>query len=309
MPNQDVIVSVRKQVITAPWLRLKDGKRAGDLPLHLTVSPTDKIGRLYNVLRKELDDFFNDVRPLADFRGLIVNGRFDREMYKEAGQIATVYGVNISLILKKREKYQQEVNDAQAELNACDMNDAVARRKAFRRRNTAKAALHWYEERSRQEMRNMIHLVRKWAERKSKNAYDWLAALYAITCKGSKSTGSIVFYAFPQELVNMIAERTGGRPVTVAIPDLVDGDVYIDEDGNVYLVDQVGDGQGQIIERETFLMQVTRSGDLIYDHGRTQRIHPVEFESGRAEVRDGKLELLGYKQKPKVLKPKFEDDK
>src|SRR3984893_9637574 len=309
MPNQDVIVSVRKQVITAPWLRLKDGKRAGDLPLHLTVSPTDKIGRLYNVIRKELDDFFRGVRPLADFRGLIVNGRFDREMYKEAGQIATVYGVNISLILKKREKYQQEVTEAQAELNACDMNDAAARRKAFRRRNTAKAALHWYEERSRQEMRNMIHLVRKWAERKSTNAYDWLAALYAITCKGSKSTGSIVFYAFPQELVNMIAERTGGRPVTVAIPDLVDGDVYIDDEGNVYLVDQVGDGQGQIIERETFLMQVSRRGDLIYDHGRTQRIHPVEFGSGRAEVRDGKLELLGSKQKPKVLKPKLEDDK
>ena len=107
----------------------------------------------------------------------------------------------------------------------------------------------------------------------------------------------------------MIAERTGGRPVTVAIPDLVDGDVYIDEDGNVYLVDQVDDGQGQIIERETFLMQVTRRGDLIYDHGRPQRIHPVEFESGRAEVRDGKLELPGSKQKPKVLKPKLEDDK
>jgi hypothetical protein len=307
IPNQDVIINVRKQVLTAPWLRFKDEKRAGDLPLHLTVSPTDKIGRLYNVLRKELDDFFSDVRPLADFRGLIVNGRFDREMYKEAGQIATVYGVNISLILKKRDKYQQEVTDAQAELNACDMNDAVARRKAFKRRNTAKAALHWYEERSRQEMRNMIHLVRKWAERKSKNAYDWLAALYAITCKGSKSTGSIVFYAFPQELVNMIAERTGGRPVTVAIPDLVDGDVYIDEDGNVYLVDQVDDGQGQIIERETFLMQVTRTGDLIYDHGRTQRIHPVEFESGRAEVRDGKLELLGSRQKPKVPKPRLDE--
>jgi hypothetical protein len=145
--------------------------------------------------------------------------------------------------------------------------------------------------------------VRKWAERKSNNAYDWLAALYAITCKGSKSTGSIVFYAFPQELVNMIAERTGGRPVTVAIPDLVDGDVYIDEDGNVYLVDQVDDGQGQIIERETFLMQVTRQGDLIYDHGRAQRIHPLEFEAGRAEVRDGKLELLGSIQKPKVPKP------
>ena len=34
-------------------------------------------------------------------------------------------------------------------------------------------------------------------------------------------------------------------------------------------------------------MQVTRQGDLIYDHGRAQRIHAVEFEAGRAEVRDG----------------------
>ena len=153
----------------------------------------------------------------------------------------------------------------------------------------------------------MIHLVRKWAERKSANAFDWLAALYAITCKGSKSTGSIVFYAFPQELVNMIAERTGGRPVTVAIPDLVDGDVYIDDDGNVYLVEQVDDGQGQILERETFLMQVTRDGDLIYDHGRPKRIHAVEFEAGRAEVRDGKLDLPGSKLMPKVQRPKPDD--
>lgn len=304
MPDPDVIGGVRKQVKTAPWLRLKEYKRAGDLPLHLPVSTTDKIGRLYNVLRKEIDDFFSDVRPLSDFRGLIVNGRFDREMYKEAGQIATVYGVNISLIIQKREKYQKELQDAEAELNACDMENAVARRKAFKRRNTAKAAIHWYEERSRQEIRNMIHLVRKWAERKSKNAHDWLAALYAITCKGSKSSGSIVFYAFPQELVNMIAERTGGRPVTVAIPDLVDGDVYIDDDGNVYLVDQIDDGQGQIIERETFLMQVTRDGELLYDHGRPQRIYPVEFESGRVEARDGKVELPSSKQRPKVPKPK-----
>ena len=110
---------VRKQVVTAPWLRVKDEKRVGDLPLHLTVSPTDRIGRLYNMLRKELDDFFSDVRPLADFRGLIVNGRFDREMYAEAGQIATVYGVNIALILEKREKYRQAVTDADAAVNAC----------------------------------------------------------------------------------------------------------------------------------------------------------------------------------------------
>ena len=103
----------------------------------------------------------------------------------------------------------------------------------------------------------------------------------------------------------MIAERTGGRRVTVAIPDLVSGEVSIDEDGNVYLLDQVDDGQGQIVERETFLMRVTRNGDLIYDHGRPQRMHPVEFESGRVEVRDGRLELPGSSQRPKVTKPKL----
>ena len=102
----------------------------------------------------------------------------------------------------------------------------------------------------------------------------------------------------------MIAERTGGRRVTVAIPDLVTGEVSIDDDGNVYLLDQVDDGQGQVFERETFLMRVTRSGDLIYDHGRHQRMYPVEFESGRVEVRDGKLELPGSSQRPKIMKPK-----
>ncbi len=303
LPNHEVIAGIRKQIITAPWLKVKDEKRIGDLPVHLEVSPTDRIGRLYNMLRKELEDFFSDVRPLADFRGLIVNGRFDREMYTEAGQIARVYGVNISLILEKREKYRRAVADADAAVNACSLDDMVARRKAFKARNKAKAALHWYEERSRQEMRNMIHLVRKWAERKSANAFDWLAALYAITCKGSKSTGSIVFYAFPQELVNMIADRTGGRQVTVSIPDLISGEVSIDEDGNVYLLDQIDDGQGQIVERETFLMRVTRDGDLIYDHGRPQRIHPVEFVSGRVEVKDGRLELPGSRLKPKITRP------
>jgi hypothetical protein len=304
VPDQDVIAGIRKQIMTAPWLRLKDEKRISDLPVHLNVGPTDRIGRLYNLLRKELHEFFNDVRPLSDFRGLIVNGHFDRDMFKEAGQIARIYGVNIGLILKKREKYQQDLTDAQAEVNACPLDDRVARRKAFKQRNQARAALHWYEERSRQEMRNIIHLVRKWSERKSANACDWLAALYAITCKGSKSTGSIVFYAFPQELVNMIAERTGGRQVTVSIPDLVSGDVRIDEDGNVFLLDQTDDGQGAVVERETFLMQVTRAGDLIYDHGRRQQLHPVQFEPGRAEVKDGRLELPGSRLRPKVIKQK-----
>ena len=64
-------------------------------------------------------------------------------MYAEAGQIARVYGVNIALILEKREKYRRAVADADAAVNACPLDDLVARRKAFKVRNKAKAALHW----------------------------------------------------------------------------------------------------------------------------------------------------------------------
>jgi hypothetical protein len=41
----------------------------------------------------------------------------------------------------------------------------------------AQAALHSYEERSRQDLRNLINIVRKWAERKEGHALDWLTAL------------------------------------------------------------------------------------------------------------------------------------
>jgi hypothetical protein len=102
----------------------------------------------------------------------------------------------------------------------------------------------------------------------------------------------------------MIAERTGGRQVTVFIPDLVDGDVWIDDDGNVYLLDQTDDGQGAVVERKTFLMQVTRDGELIYDHGEPQQLHPVQFQPGRAEVKDGRLELPGSRLRPKVVRQK-----
>jgi hypothetical protein len=302
-PNADLIADVRKQVKTAPWLRLKNAQYVNDLPEHLDVAPTDKIGNLYNLLRKEVGEFFSDVRPLSDFRGLIVGvGQYDREMYQQAGMISTVYATNVALIVQKKKKYQAELDEAQAALDVVDQTDRKARREAAGRRAKAQAALRFYEERSRQELRNLIHLIRKWAERKAGNAMGWLAALHAIASKG-RGGGSIVFYAFPQELVNKIVESTGGRPVTVAIPDLIDGEVVIEEDGSVFLVEDVDDGQGQMLERATFLMQV-KDGQLILDHGRPQRIRPFRFDPGRSEVRGGKVVFPGSAHRPRIPQPK-----
>jgi hypothetical protein len=184
-----------------------------------------------------------------------------------------------------------------------------------RKRNQAQAALHFYEERSRQDLRNLINIVRKWAERKENRALDWLTASWDIACKSRRwderenrrlNTGSIAFYAFPQYLVDMIVERTGGRPITVALPSLVDGEVSIDESGSVYLVDEVSDGAGSLVRRETLLLQVMGDGRLITDNGRTYRVRPFAVPSGQGQIRGGKLQLPNTQQRPGVPKMKGE---
>jgi hypothetical protein len=59
----------------------------------------------------------------------------------------------------------------------------------------------------------------------------------------------------------MIVERTGGRPITVAFPSLVGGEVTIDEAGSVYLVaDEVSDGAGSLVRCQTLLLQIPGTG-------------------------------------------------
>ena len=177
-----------------------------------------------------------------------------------------------------------------------------------RKRNQAQAALHFYEERSRQELRNLINIVRKWAERGRKIA-RWTGSRHcgispARAAAGIErenrrlNTGSIAFYAFPQYLVDMIVERTGGRPIAVALPSLVDGEVTIDEAGNVYLVDEVSDGAGSLVRRETLLLQVMGDGRLVTDNGRTYQVRPFAVQPGQAQVRDGRLEFPNTQQRP-----------
>ena len=86
-------------------------------------------------------------------------------------------------------------------------------------------------------------------------------------------TGSIVFYSFPQEVVNQVAERTGGRPVTVEVPSLCDGEVEIDAEGRIFLVRPFTQTNGQVVERLIFMAQVTKTGEVFTD--RDEKGSPV----------------------------------
>jgi hypothetical protein len=311
--DQKLISEVRKQVTPAPWLKLKNKRSISELPEHLAIPETDKIGKMYVFLRQHLNRFFSETAPLSDFRGLIAGDPFSREIYRECGIVSTFYAVNIARVVERRKKLEKALEEAEAEFQA-KKSDPATRKEATFKRNQAQAALHFFEERSRQDIKNLIHMVRKWAEQKNGNRLSYLTALHAIACKTAaacqnkdrQGTGSIVFYAFPQEIVNKMVERTGGRPITVAVPELCDGEVEIDAEGRVFLVAAFPNGDGSLHERRIFHMQVTHKGEVFMDRDgggnpvMVDRVHPFSIEPGRSEVRDGKVIFPGTQQRPFV---------
>ncbi len=134
----------------------------------------------------------------------------------------------------------------------------------------------------------------------------WLQALHTIVCgtRSDQASGALPFYAFPNEMLKAIVERTGGRPVQLAVPKVRDGMVEIDEEGRCFLVENIMSENGPSYVKATFLMAVTPDGKVVYDKGRVQWVHPFPYAAGSGEIRDGKLLLPNTRQLPQVVVPK-----
>jgi len=217
---------------------------------------------------------------------------------------------NVALMVTKREALEKALAEAQAEFEA-KKHDPATRKDALFRRNQAQAKLHFYEERSHEDLKNIINMIRKWGRLKNGTQLAYLSALHAIATKRAMAcqdqkrlgTGSIVFYAFPQQVVNKVVERTGGRPIAVAITELCDGEVEIDPEGRIFLTTpdkSIPHG------RQTFLAQVTERGEVFMDRDGNgnpvlvSRVQPFRFGPGKSEVRDGKVTFPGTQQRPYV---------
>jgi hypothetical protein len=315
-PDQDVIRDIRSEVSKASWLTLKRKQCIADMDEHLPITECDRIGKLYNFLRKELGRYFSDaaVAPLSDFRGLIGGAEFTPEIFSECSMVNKYYATVVTQMLSRRRELWEQLEKANAEIEA-KKDDAEARKEAIFRRNQASAALAIYDQRSREEMRALIDHVRIWAQGKKGTRLAYLSALHAIVCRDRRpdperefvsGTGSIVFYAFPQEVVDQIAARTGGRPVTVEIPNLCDGEVEIDRDGRIFLISSFADGDGQVHERLIFLAQVTRDGKVFRERDEQgspiviERIRPFPIQAGRSELRGGIVTFPGTQRRPEV---------
>ena len=315
-PDLEVIRNVRNDVPTAPWLKLKQKRRIEDMDEHLDVDANDKVGRLYNFARKELGRYFGATitAPLSDFRGVIGGQSFTPEIYQECFVVNRYYGSRVTEIMGRRQQLLLELEKANAEIEA-HKQDPEARKELFFRRNQASAALHAYDKRAGDELKALVQALQKWSSAKNGTSLSYLSALHAIVCRERRAvsdpnfvagTGSVVFYSFPQEVVDQIAERTGGRPVTVEIPNLCDGEVEIDGDGRIFLVQPFMPANGQIVERLVFVAQVTKSGEVFTerdDKGSPiirERVRPFPILAGRSEIRDGKVIFPETRQRPQL---------
>jgi hypothetical protein len=315
-PDQEVIRNIRNDVPSAPWLKLKQKRRIEDLDEHIEVDANDKVGRLYNFVRKELGRFFGPVAtaPLSDFRGAIGGQSFTPEIYQECLVLNRYYGSRVTEIMGRRQQLLAELEKANADLEA-NKHDPEARKQLFFRRNQASAALNAYEKRAGDELKALVNGLQKWSSSKNGTRLSYLSALHAIVCRERRATadpnfvagtGSIVFYSFPQEVVDQIAERTGGRPVIVEVPTLGDGDVEIDVEGRIFLVQPFAQPNGQVVERLIFMAQVTKAGEVFTDRDEKgspivlQRVRRFPIKAGRSEVRNGKVIFPDTQRRPQL---------
>src|SRR5437773_673431 len=258
--DRERIAEIRKRIKTAPWLKHKRLDQVSRMPVSIEVEPTDKVGHLYNAVRKEVDDFFRTTLPISDFHGVISGGTFTQEMFEECREINRLYAAEVSRIMARKSEVEKQVQEAEAEYEAQRSNaDRKVRDASRRRRNAAQLTLQSEKERHNDDVKALMMLVRKWADEKKENRRGWCQALHTVVC-GGRSKGSLLWNTFPQEAIDMIAEETGSQPVQVAAPDLVDGEVEFDHEGRVFLVEHTNGNHGQREMRRTLLLQIGENG-------------------------------------------------
>lgn len=249
-PDPKIIADIRQQVNSAPWLKYKNESRISDLPIHLDVDESDRIGKLYNHVRKEIEDLLTAKLPIEEFKGLVSGETLTRPMFDECRYVNCVYAAVVGRISERQDKLKADLDKAQTEWEAVrkDSNKELRKLKLLARRK-AHAAHYHGEERAKQEMKSIISYVRVWAASKTENRMGWCQALNRVVCNGQGS-GSILFHAFPQELIDKLAEQTGGKSVRVALPETSGMSISRDLEGRSFLVEKIEGG-----EKETFLFQ------------------------------------------------------
>src|SRR6185312_17394744 len=132
-PDLKLVSDIGQQVRQAPWLRYKNQRQVSDLPLHLDVEETDRIGKLYNHVRKEIEDLLINKASIEAFKSLVVGEQVTREMMKECRFVNQAYAAMIAKIAARREHLKAQLEKAKAEWDAVrqSLDKELRRQKLF----------------------------------------------------------------------------------------------------------------------------------------------------------------------------------
>ena len=134
--DRERIAEIRKRIKTAPWLKHKRLDQLSRMPVSIEVESTDKVGYLYNAVRKEVEDFFRTTLPISDFHGVISAATFTQEMYDECREINRLYAAEVSRIMTRKSDVEKHFQETEAEFEAQRGNaDRKGRDAARRKRN------------------------------------------------------------------------------------------------------------------------------------------------------------------------------
>jgi hypothetical protein len=271
-PDQKLIAEVADAVKPASWLAFKDQPTVSSLPAHLDVPKADHIGKFYNEVRNSIGAFAGEVEPLENFRGMIAGAPVSDEMIEECKQINRLYGQGVGqtiTIMGKLTKERDAARMAWETARQAQSADAENLLKVFQ---AAKRKHRRADAEADDSLKALFAFVRLWAHGKpEKERRSWCQAMHTLVCRPRQSdgsdgrpgpSGSIVFLAFPDELVAMQAERTGGRVVPLTLPKPRDGWIRGDKQGRVFLVQPI---RGTL--KHTFLFQITRDGKVVMEPG------------------------------------------
>jgi hypothetical protein len=271
--DENIISDIRNQVSAAPWLRYKRERRVSDLPAHLDVADTDKVGRLYNVLRKELgflpddagDGFEEKMTVDHILRGLFTGEEVTREMFEECQLVNSIYADIASRIVEREDVVKQELKQAQAHWESVRKSeDKELKRSVVLARNHAQAAVWEHEQDAKEQFSSLNLFLHYWAQGKE-DARAWAQAMNAVVTSG-KGSGAVLFQAFPQQVVDAFAEATGGQRMRVRQPKTVNGYVNFDDQRRAFLIERIeqeGDPDG---EKRIFLFQYQGKRSLTFDN-------------------------------------------
>jgi hypothetical protein len=280
--NMKRVREIEKEVPMAPWLQLKWAEKISDFPDRLDVLSTDVIGNMYNELRPDIQAMLEEPLPIRFFRGLIKGVPVTRNMIREVRFISGIYGAahrdqmdrveKAKLRLAEIEQRYNEVEaDTDAELAQIGVNGKSSkskvnprdaercsqlwekRERAYDRLREARLKHQDAIEKYRSKASQLAKVIRDWGNGKTENRRAWAVAAHQSACRGA-GKGSVLFMAFPQEAVDMIAERTGG--IRTEVLQSANSGVVVIEKDRLYEVNEKG--------RRKFVLRYERATQTVH---------------------------------------------